>query len=275
MSRGEGSEIGFRTDRVSSRQLWGQAWGILWPQYFWITLGICVVGMIVGGAAPMAVLMGPMMCGIFICFFAMMDNESPTFAMLFKGFDFFIDSLVATLVMVGLSLVIAIPVGILFFIGIIASAAAAENGGEAAGGALILVLLVGYLFAILAMVFVSMLFVFSYPLIVDYNLSGWEAVKLSVRAAWANFGNVFRLTVLNTLVSMLAVLLCYLPILLVIPVSLFTQALLYRRIFPGPDFATAEGEFQAGPNSDVGGYQLDGGISETGPGAGTQINEWE
>ena len=118
MNHGHRDEIGFRTERVSSRQLWGQAWGILWPQYFWITLGICVVGMIVGGAAPMAVLMGPMMCGIFICFFAMMDNESPTFAMLFKGFDFFIDSLVATLGLAGLPLVIAIPGGSLFFFGL-------------------------------------------------------------------------------------------------------------------------------------------------------------
>ncbi|HAA52189.1 MAG TPA: hypothetical protein DCE43_20900 [Planctomycetaceae bacterium] len=74
---------------------------------------------------------------------------------------------------------------------------------------------------------------------------------------------------------MLAALLCYLPALLVLPVALFTQALLYRRIFPGPDFATAEGEFQAGSDSGVGGYPLDGGISETGPGAGTQIDEWE
>lgn len=272
MSHGHSDEIGFRTDRVSSRQLWKQAWTILWPQHFWITLGICLVGFLVASAAPMAVLMGPMMCGMFICCFAMMDNERPTFAMLFKGFDFFIESLVATLIMVGLSLVVMIPVGILCFFGMFAAAAAAQNGGEAMGGVLILLLSLGYIFA---MVCVSMLFVFSYPLIVDHNLSGWEAVKLSVRAAWANFGNVFRLTVLNGLVSMLAVLLCYLPVLLVIPVSLFTQALLYRRIFPGPDFATAEGGFQAGPDSDVGGYQLDGGISETGPGAGTQFDEWE
>ena len=275
MNHGHRDEIGFRTERVSSRQLWGQAWGILWPQHFWITLGICLVGFLVAGAAPMAVLMGPMMCGMFICFFAMMHNERPTFAMLFKGFDFFVESLVATLVMVGLSFVVMIPIGILFFVGMFASGVAAGNGGEALSGVLILLSILGYMFAILVMVCVSMLFVFSYPLIVDHNLAGWEAVKLSARAAWANFGNVFRLTLLNWLVSMLAALLCYLPALLVLPVALFTQALLYRRIFPGPDFATAEGESQAGSDSGVGGYPLDGGISETGPGAGTQIDEWE
>ena len=260
MNHGHRDEIGFRTERVSSRQLWGQAWGILWPQHFWITLGICLVGFLVASAAPMAVLMGPMMCGMFICFFAMMHNERPTFAMLFKG----------------LSFVVTIPIGIMFFVGMIASGAAAGNGGEAVSGVLILLFTLGSMFAILVMVCVSIMFVFSYPLIVDHNLAGWEAVKLSARAAWANFGNVFRLTLLNWLVSMLAALLCYLPALLVLPVALFTQALLYRRrIFPGPDFATAEGESQAGSDSGVGGYPLEGGISETGPGAGTQIDEWE
>ena len=271
MSHGHSDEIGFRTDRVSSRQLWKQAWTILWPQHFWITLGICLVGLIVASAAQGA-LTGAMMCGMFICFSAMMRNQRPTFDMLFKGFDFFLESLLATLITVGMFLVGMIPIGILFFLGMLAAAAAVENGGGAMGGLLILMLTLGFS---LAMVCFSMLFVFVYPLIVDHNLSGLEAVKLSVRAAWANFGNVFRLTVLNGLVGMLAVLLCYLPVLLVIPVLLFTQALLYRRIFPGPDFATAEGGLQAGPDSDVGGYQLDGGISETGPGAGTQIDEWE
>ena len=227
-------------------------------------------------SAAQGVLTGAMMCGMFICFSAMMRNERPTFDMLFKGFDFFLESLLATLIMVGVFLVVMIPVGFLFFFGMLAAvAAAAGNGGEAMGGLLTLMLILGSVFASLAMTCLLMLFVFVYPLIVDHNLSGLEAVKVSVRAAWANFGNVFRLTLLNWLVSMLAVLLCYLPVLLVLPVSLFTQALLYRRVFPGPDFATAEGEFQAGPDSGVGGCQLDGGISETGPGAGTQFDEWK
>ncbi len=283
MSSQQGRPIEFYTDRVSSRQMMGEAWRILWPQYYWITLGICLVGLIVGSAAPMAVLMGPMMCGMFICFFAMMRNERPTFEMLFKGFDMFVDSLVATLIMVGVSILVMIPMVALMFGGMIA---VSEQAGVVAPGILVAVI-AACLLAILAMMVVQLLFSFSYPLIVDYNLSGVDAVKLSARAAWANLSNVLRLTILIWLISIPALLLCYLPILLVIPVSLFAQALLYRRIFPGDSSGNSPEDPYADPRTDpyadpyvdphtkTGGYQLDGGANETGPGAGSGDDVWQ
>ena len=185
MSGAEGSQIEFRTDRVSSCQLVSQAWRILWPEYFWIALAICLVGLVVGSAAPMAVLMGPMMCGIFICCFAMMRNERPTFDMLFKGFDMFVDSLVATLIMVGVSFLVMIPVGVLMVGGLFAVGLVGEQAGDGAFEGIMSFFMFGYVVAILVIVVIQMLFVFSYPLIVDYNLSGVDAVKLSARAAWA------------------------------------------------------------------------------------------
>ncbi len=283
MSSQQGRPIEFYTDRVSSRQMMGEAWRILWPQYYWITLGICLVGLIVRSAAPMAVLMGPMMCGMFICFFAMMRNERPTFEMLFKGFDMFVDSLVATLIMVGVSILVMIPMVALMIGGMIA---VSEQAGVVAPGILVAVI-AACLLAILAMMVVQLLFSFSYPLIVDYNLSGVDAVKLSARAAWANLSNVLRLTILIWLISIPALLLCYLPILLVIPVSLFAQALLYRRIFPGDSSGNSPEDPYADPRTDpyadpyvdphakTGGYQLDGGANETGPGAGSGDDVWQ
>jgi len=173
----------------------------------------------------------------------------------------------------------------LMFGGMIAVGLAGEQVGDAAAGGIMIFIVIGYVVAIVAMVVVQMLFMFSYPLIVDYNLSGVDAVKLSVRAVWANLGNVLRLSILNWFISMGAAILCYLPLLLVIPVTLFAQALLYRRVFPG-NLADSQhydpyADPYAGPNADphvnphanpqakVGGYQFDDGISETGPGSGT------
>gem|GEM_PF-1468330 len=292
MSRQQDRPIEFYTDRVSSRQVMGEAWRILWPQYYWITLGICLLGLIVGSAAPMAVLMGPMMCGMFICFFAMMRNERPTFEMLFKGFDMFVDSLVATLIMVGVSILIMIPMAALIIGGMIAAGVAGEQADGLAAGGVLVAVGAAYVLAILAMVVVQLLFTFSYPLIVDYNLSGVDAVKLSARAAWANLSNILRLTILIWLISIPALLLCYLPILLVIPVALFAQALLYRRIFPGDSSGDSSGNSPEDPYADprtdpyadpdvdphtkkTGGYQLDGGANETGPGAGSGDDVWQ
>ena len=282
MSSQQGRPIEFYTDRISSRQVMGEAWRILWPQYYWITLGVCLLGLIVGSAAPMAVLMGPMMCGMFICFFAMMRNERPTFEMLFKGFDMFVDSLVATLIMVGVSILVMIPMAALMIGGMIAVGVAGEQAGDAAAGGIAIFVVAASVLATLAMMVVQLLFSFAYPLIVDYNLSGVDAVKLSARAAWANLSNVLRLTILIWLISIPALLLCYLPILLVIPVSLFAQALLYRRIFPGDSSGSSPDDPYADPRTDpyadpyvdphtkTGGYQLDGGAIETGPGAGSR-----
>jgi len=287
MSGADGNQIEFRTDRVSSRQLVRQAWRILWPEYFWIMLAICLVGLIVASVAS-PFLMGPMMCGIFICCFAMMRNERPTFDMLFKGFDMFVDSLVATLIMVGVSLLLLIPLFLLMFGGMIAVVGmAGEQAGDAAAGGMMIFFLIVYLAFFLITVVVQILFIFSYQLIVDYNLTGVDAVKLSARAAWANLGNILRLTILFWLISTCALILCYLPILLVIPVNFLAQALLYRRVFPdrsadsqqydsyADPYADPHVNPHANPQADVGGYQLDDGVSETGPGAGSGSDIWE
>jgi len=47
-----------------------EAWGLIKDQY-WLFLGICAVGMLIGSAFAI-VLMGPMMCGIYLCLFQRM-----------------------------------------------------------------------------------------------------------------------------------------------------------------------------------------------------------
>jgi hypothetical protein len=44
-------------------------WTIIQDQY-WLILGVSLVGMLIGSAVPFAILMGPMMCGIYKCLFA-------------------------------------------------------------------------------------------------------------------------------------------------------------------------------------------------------------
>lgn len=37
-------------------------------EQYWLFVGITFVGMLVGNAVPMAILLGPMMCGIYLCY---------------------------------------------------------------------------------------------------------------------------------------------------------------------------------------------------------------
>ena len=265
-----GNQIEFRTDRVSSREMFSEARTLI-SGHFWIMVGICFLGILIGGVAPMGVLMGPMMCGIFMCYFAMMRNEEPTFSLLFQGFDVFMESLVAMLIQLGVSIgVMVLSFGVLIVGGLALRAAAAggQPGGnpEAAMGVLAIGIFLFYGLIIGVSILVGALFAFTWPLIVDHHLSGLEAVKLSARAALANFGNVFRLMILNAVVAGVAAILCYLPVFLVLPIVFGSQAMLYRRIFPAAVSPGPVGEYWEEPQPDLGGggYQLDGGVADQG-----------
>jgi len=97
-----------------------QSWAAIKEQY-WLMLGVCFVGMMVGGTVPV-VIFGPMFCGIYLCLLQRLAGQRVEFATLFKGFDFFKESLLATLIMVGFSLLFMLPVLVVylavFFIGI-------------------------------------------------------------------------------------------------------------------------------------------------------------
>ena len=277
-----GSQIEFRTDRVSSREMFSEA-RTLMSGHFWIMVGICLLGLIVGGVAPFGVLMGPMMCGIFMCWFAIMRNEKPTFSLLFEGFDVFMESLVAMLIQLGISMLTMVLAFVVMAVGGFAVGAAAAGGGQPGGnpeavmGVLAIGIFLFYGLIIGVSILVGALFAFTWPLIVDYRLSGLEAVKLSARAAWANLGNVFRLMILNVVVVAVAAVFCYLPVFLVFPIVFGSQAVLYRRIFPAAVSSGPVGEYWEEPQPDVGGggYQLDGGVADQGSADWAKDDNWE
>jgi len=279
-----GNRIEFRTGRVSSREMFSEARALM-SGHFWIMVGICLLGLIVGGVAPFGVLMGPMMCGIFMCWFAIMRNEKPTFSLLFEGFDVFMESLVATLIQLGISMLTMVLAFVVMAVGGVALLAVAGAGGgqpggnaEAAMGLLTIGAFVFFYGLIIGVsILVGALFAFTWPLIVDYRLSGLEAVKLSARAAWANLGNVFRLMILNVVVVAVAAVFCYLPVFLVFPIVFGSQAVLYRRIFPAAVSSGPVGEYWEEPQPDVGGggYQLDGGVADQGSADWAKDDNWE
>jgi len=278
-----GNQIEFRTGRVSSREVFSEA-RTLMSGHFWIMVGICFLGIFIGGVAPMGVLMGPMMCGIFMCWFAIMRNEKPTFSLLFEGFDVFMESLVAMLIQLGISMLTMILSFVVMAVGgaalvAVAGAGGGQPGGNAAAamGLLTIGIFLFYGLIIGVSILVAALFAFTWPLIVDYRLSGLEAVKLSARAAWANFGNVFRLMILNAVVAGVAAVFCYLPLVLVLPIVFGSQAVLYRRIFPAAVSPGPVGEYWEEPQPDLGGggYQLDGGVADQGSADWAKDDNWE
>jgi uncharacterized membrane protein len=207
-----------------------EGWALIKDSY-WLFLGITGVGMLIASIVPAGILMGPMMCGIYMAYFQKRRGQQVEFGIVFKGFDYFGQSLIATLIHVVPILVVVVPTYIIFYVGLIMMSTSGSQPDPSTMlsfmGVFGLVWLVIFVFILI----VSILFTFSYPLIIDRQLSGVDAVKLSIKAAMANFGGLLGLYFINALLGIIGVLFCYVGAFFVLPLSLGGLAMAYERVF--------------------------------------------
>lgn len=226
-------EIPFNRKVVEPVQCLKNGWELIRDQY-WLFVGISAVGVLIGGAVPLGILLGPMMCGQYLTFFKKRRGEPIEFGTLFKGFDFFGPSLVATLLHMVPILAIVIPAYFIFYISMIVSMTAASNSGEPNPAALFGVMgafALFWLVVFVVIIFISIGFTFAYPLIVDRKMQGFDAVKLSFRGAMANFWRLLGMSVLTSLMSVGGALLCYVGVFLVLPIAYAAIASAYEQVF--------------------------------------------
>lgn len=226
--------IQFRTDVIKPVECVKEAWALIKDQY-WLFLGIVFVGVIIGGAVPI-VLLGPMMVGIYICLFRRMRGEPVEFGTLFKGFDYFAQSLIAALLQMIPMVIVIVPMYVIMFVFMMTMMPRGGRMDPNESSTFVFTLLgfelVFVLVIVTVAIIVTIFFLFAFPLIVDRNLSGVDAVKLSIKAARANFGGILGLVFVNAGLGILGVLCCYVGAFLVAPISLASYAVAYRRVFP-------------------------------------------
>ena len=226
--------IPFRTGVIKPVECVKEAWALIKDQY-WLFLGIIFVGVFIGGAVPI-VLIGPMMVGIYICLFRRMRGEPVEFGMLFKGFDHFAQSLIAALLQMIPMVIVIAPMYMIMF-GFMMTMMPRGGGMDAGESSRFVFSLLGLELVFVAVILtvaiiVTIFFLFAFPLIADRNLSGVEAVKLSIKAARANFGGVLGLILVNVGLGILGVLACYVGAFFVAPITMTSYAVAYRRVFP-------------------------------------------
>jgi uncharacterized membrane protein len=225
--------IQFRTGVIKPVECVKEGWALIKDQY-WLFLGIVFVGIFVGGAVPL-VLIGPMMVGIYMCFFQRMRGEPVDFGLLFKGFDHFAQSLIATLIQMIPMVIVMVPAYIIMFALMITSMPRGQMDPDASTRFVFTFLGFELVFVVVILVVgiaVNIFFMFAFPLIADRGLSGLEAIKLSIKAGKANFGGILSLLLLNVAIGLLGVLACYIGVFFIMPISLASYAVAYRRVFP-------------------------------------------
>ena len=227
------NSIYFKRNAVEPVKCLKEGWNLVKDQY-WLFVGMCLVGMLIGGAVPLGILLGPMMCGIYYTFFQKRRGRPIEFGNLFKGFDYFGQSLIATLIHVVPIVIIVVPAYIAFYVGFILTMLQQQQSGEPNPGLLfgfLGVFMIFWLVVVVAIILVSIGFTFVYPLIVDRGFSGIDAVKLSFRAAMANFWRLLGLTLLTALLGCVGVLLCFVGIVFVYPIAFAALAVAYEQVF--------------------------------------------
>jgi len=235
-------EIPFRRNAVEPVQCIKGGWEIVKDQY-WLFVGMTLVGILIGSAVPLGILLGPMMCGLYLSFFKVRRGEPIEFGTLFKGFDYFGPSVIATLLHIVPIIAIVLPAYFVFYISMFVSMAA--QGDEPNPAAMFGVLgffALFWLFVMVVVIIISIGFTFAYPLIVDRKLQGFDAVKLSFRAAMANFWRLLGMMLLTSLLSIAGMLVCYVGVFFVFPIVYATMAKAYEQVFGldnGREFSNA------------------------------------
>jgi uncharacterized membrane protein len=225
--------VEFRRGVIAPLECIKEGWALIKDQY-WLFFGISIVGILIGGAFAI-VLMGPMMVGVFLCLQQRQRNQTVEFGTLFKGFELFVQGLVVTVLKFIPVFVLLIPYYIFLF-GMMATMRSRQINSPDDANQFVFSLfgfemVFGALMVIVSAV-VEVFFMLAYPLVADKMISGFDAVKLSFRAARANLGGIVGLMLLNGLFSFLGVLCCFVGVYFYLPVAFASQAVAYRRIFP-------------------------------------------
>jgi hypothetical protein len=206
-------------------------WNLVRNQY-WLYFGMCLVGLLIGGAVPMGILMGPMMCGLFLAFFNTRRGQPIEFGTLFKGFDFFGPSVIAALLHTLPIMAIVIPVYILFYAGFFVTIVMqGNNPNPGAFLGFILVMILVWVVVMLLILVISIAFTFTYPLIVDRGLPGFDAVKLSFKAGMANFWGLLGLMILSGLLGLAGFCALIVGVYFVFPITYSAVAAAYEQVF--------------------------------------------
>jgi uncharacterized membrane protein len=224
----------FQTKVIRPVEIYKESWVLIKDQY-WLIFAITIVGLILGGAVPIVVI-GPAICGIYLCLFRKIEGREVMFEQLFKGFDYFKPSLIVAVVTM-------VPVFVLIFtiyIPMIGMAIAGPRMSERELVSFFIGAGVFEFFVAFFMVCLHTLLMFAFPLIVDRKLTGIQAMKTSAKAVWQNLGGVAGLFGVGFLVAIVGYLMLCVGIYLVIPLILMSNAVAFRKIFPPVDLPSLD-----------------------------------
>ena len=217
----------FRTGVIKPVECVKEGWELIKKDY-WLLFAITLLAGVIGGFT-MYILLGAMACGMFYCYLQAVDGKPVSLDGLWKGFEYFAPGLIVTLVII-------VPMIIVYAIMYVPVILAFSMGSKMSEEEMITMLIgIGLIDLVLVIIMVCFhtLLMFSFPLIVDRNLSAMAAMKTSAKAVWKNLSGVGGLIAVNFGLMVLGYLALCIGLYFVIPVMIASNVVAYRKVFPG------------------------------------------
>jgi hypothetical protein len=203
-----------------------EGWELI-KQDYWTLFAITLVGLLLGGIT-LYILVGAMICGIFYCYLQKIDGRPVIFDGLWKGFQWWLPGLVATII-------IMVPMIFVYLVIYLPFIAAALMGSRLSPGEMMGLVFGAFavdLIVIILMVCFHTLLMFTFPLIVDRNLGAFAAMKTSAKAVWRNLGGIAGFYGVAFVLSLAGAMACGVGTYFVIPIIMAGTTVAYRKIFP-------------------------------------------
>ncbi|HEY8563056.1 MAG TPA: hypothetical protein VIL74_21950 [Pyrinomonadaceae bacterium] len=218
-----------RTGVIRPVECMKEGWELI-KQDYWLLFAVTLVGLLIGGVS-LYVLVGAMICGIFYCYLQKIDGKPVVFEGLWKGFEWWLPGLIATIFIV----VPMIAVYVIIYLPFIAAAIMGSKLSESEMMGLLFGAFALDLVVIVVMVCFHTLLMFTFPLIVDRNLGALAAMKTSAKAVWKNLGGIAGFYAVAFVMSLLGAMACGVGTYFVIPIIMAGTTVAYRKIFPSSD----------------------------------------
>ena len=180
-----------------------------------VFVGFAVVSMIIASMAGVLMIgsilvSAPLSAGYIIAANKARSGFKPEFGDFFKGFDFFGQLVVYSLIVLLIMVCMAIPIGIfvLFMVNI--------NGGGIVGGLLAMSFALGIIAAI---IYIAVSYIWAPHLVVFGDMKAWDAMETSRKIVKKNFGNILGFLMLLGLINFAGALFLGVGLLFTIPAT--------------------------------------------------------
>jgi hypothetical protein len=221
----------------------GRAWALLTGPTMWLVIGGTAIFLLIqAGLSGFAqipligllfslaslIIGGPLVGGVYYFVLRCLRGEAAEVGDIFAGFKYrFLQLFLGQIVVVLIAFASVLP-GIVVLAGGVFLVAHHRGGSEVAG---IGVIAFGALLMLIPLIYLSVSWFFTLPLIMDKRLDFWPAMSLSRAVVGKHWWVVFVLSILAGIVSFLGLLLCCVGAFFTVPLGLAVTMCAYEKMF--------------------------------------------